>query len=203
MKIYCDLTDNDGEFIVKISRKIVTDYLNNQSFEFDESFKENFSFNSGVFVTLMKQNDLRGCIGYPISDREFHSTLEDSAIAAATKDPRFPPLTKDELSEVNFEVTILSEPEIISVNDPMEYPSKIKIGRDGLIIKRSFYSGLLLPQVPIEYGWNEKQFLEQTCQKAGLEKNCWLSKDVTIEKFQGIVFAEESPNGRVVRKLSS
>ncbi|KAF6243593.1 TIGR00296 family protein [Nitrosopumilus sp. b1] len=201
MKRYTDLTDDDGELIVKASRKIVTHYLNNESFEFDDSFKKKFSFISGIFVTLMKQNDLRGCIGYPISDKELYTTLEDSAVAAATKDPRFPPLTKEELTEINFEVTILSEPEKISVNNPKEYPSKINIGKDGLIIKSSFSSGLLLPQVPIEYGWNEEEFLEHTCQKAGLEKNSWLSKDVTIEKFQGIVFAEESPNGKVVRKL--
>ena len=201
MKRYTDLTDDDGELIVKTSRKIVTHYLNNESFEFDDNFKMKFSFISGIFVTLMKQNDLRGCIGYPISDKELYTTLEDSAVAAATKDPRFPPLTKEELTEINFEVTILSEPEKISVNDPKEYPSKINIGKDGLIIKSSFSSGLLLPQVPIEYGWNEEEFLGHTCQKAGLEKNSWLSKDVTIEKFQGIVFAEESPNGKVIRKL--
>ena len=201
MKRYSDLTDHDGESIVKASRKIVTQYLDNEPFEFDDGFKKEFSFISGIFVTVMKQNDLRGCIGYPIYDKELYATLEDSAIAAATKDPRFPPLTKEELSEVNFEVTILSTPEKISVNDPKEYPSKIKIGKDGLIIKRTFSSGLLLPQVPIEYGWNEEQFLEHTCQKAGLEKNSWLSKDVIIEKFQGIVFAEENPNGVVVRKL--
>ena len=78
--------------------------------------------------------------------------------------------------------------------------SKIKVGRDGLIIKHGFYSGLLLPQVPVEYGWNEEEFLEYTCEKAGLPKNYWKNPDTEIQKFEGIVFKEEKPNGVVIRE---
>jgi len=90
------------------------------------------------------------------------------------------------------------------VSDPLEYPSKIKVGRDGLIVKSGFNSGLLLPQVPKEYGWNEEEFLGHTCEKAGLAKDYWKKKETKILKFEGIVFAEQSPGGSVLReKLDS
>ena len=99
-----------------------------------------------------------------------------------------------------FEVTVLTPPMEIDVSDPMEYLTKIKVGRDGLIIRHSFYSGLLLPQVPGEYGWNVEEFLQHACHKAGLEKDFWKSGKAKIEKFEGIVFKEEIPNGEVVRE---
>ena len=98
----------------------------------------------------------------------------------------------DELSDIVFEVTVLTPPVEIIVTDPMEYLEKIKVGRDGLIIKHSFSSGLLLPQVPAEYGWNVEEFLQHTCEKAGLEKNTWKNEKVKIEKFEGIVYKEET-----------
>ena len=101
---------------------------------------------------------------------------------------------------VNTEVTVLTPPEKIHVSDPIEYVSNIKVGRDGLIVKHGSQSGLLLPQVPIEYGWNEEDFLSHTCEKAGLPRECWKEKETQIQKFEGIVFKEEMPNGKVVRE---
>lgn len=195
-----NVSDTDGEVLVKTSRKIVTEFLKNKNkIMLDSEFESKFSFPSGVFVTLNKNNELRGCIGYPLPDQKLSKALFDASLAAALDDPRFNSVQEDELDEIIFEVTILTPPKEIKVNNTTEYPSKIKIGRDGLIVKHSFYSGLLLPQVPVEYNWNEIEFLENTCLKAGLEKNFWKKDNVTILKFEGIVFKEEQPKGKVVK----
>jgi uncharacterized protein (TIGR00296 family) len=133
-------------------------------------------------------------------DKKLSRAIVDGAIAAATEDPRFSPVTMKELDSIVFEVTVLTPPVEIDVSDPMEYLSKIKVGRDGLIIRHSFSSGLLLPQVPVEYGWNVEEFLQHTCEKAGLVRDTWKNESVKIEKFEGIIFKEETPNGIVVRE---
>jgi len=195
------LSDSDGAVLVKISRKAVTEFLSNgNKIKLEPEFEKKFSFNSGVFVTLNKTGGLRGCIGFPMPVKKLSRAIVDGAIAAATEDPRFPPVTIKELGDIVFEVTVLTQPIEIDVSDPAEYLSKIKVGRDGLIISHSFYSGLLLPQVPGEYGWNEEEFLQHTCLKAGLVKDFWKSGEAKIEKFEGIVFKEEIPNGKVVRE---
>ena len=202
MKDYNNLSNDDGHILVKTARIIVTEYLKNGTKpKLEKEFKNNFSFKSGVFVTLNTTLGLRGCIGYPLPDKSLFDALEDAAISAATKDPRFPAVKSKELDSITFEVTILTPPEKIVVSKPEEYLSKIKVGRDGLIVKHGFYSGLLLPQVPIEYGWNEKEFLEYTCEKAGLPKNYWKNSETEIQKFEGIVFKEENPNGIVIREM--
>ncbi len=201
MKDYNELSDTDGESLVKTARAVVSEYLkNNNRLKLDKNFESNYSFNSGVFVTLNNPTGLRGCIGFPLPDKKLFNALKDASIAAATEDPRFSPVRIDELDEITFEVTVLTPPEEITVENPLEYPSQIKVGRDGLIVKHSFYSGLLLPQVPIEYGWTEEEFLEHTCEKAGIPKDYWKKKETKILKFEGIVFKEESPNGKVIRE---
>ncbi|MEK6980154.1 MAG: TIGR00296 family protein [Thermoproteota archaeon] len=202
MKDYNNLSNDDGHTLVKTARMIVTQYLKNGTKpKLEKEFTDNFSFKSGVFVTLNTTLGLRGCIGYPLPDKSLFDALEDAAISAATKDPRFPAVKSKELDSITFEVTILTPPKKVVVSKPEEYLSKIKVGRDGLIVKHGFYSGLLLPQVPIEYGWNEKEFLEYTCEKAGLPKNYWKNSETEIQKFEGIVFKEENPNGIVIREM--
>ncbi len=200
MKDYSNLSDSDGEMLVKMARAVVTEYLKTKNkMKLDQDFEEIFSANAGVFVTINHQSNLRGCIGYPLPDKKLYNALQDAAISAATDDPRFPSVTFEELDQITFEVTVLTPPQEIEVSDPQEYPSKIKVGRDGLIVKSGFNSGLLLPQVPIEYSWNEEEFLGHTCEKAGLSKEEWMKKDTEILKFEGIVFKEQSPGGSVVR----
>ena len=205
MKDYSNLSDSDGEMLVKTARAVVTEFLKTKNkMKLDKDFEESFSSNAGVFVTLNHQSNLRGCIGYPLPDKKLYNALEEAAISAATEDPRFPSVAFEELDQITFEVTVLTPPQEIEVLDPQEYPSKIKVGRDGLIVKSGFNSGLLLPQVPKEYGWNEEEFLGHTCEKAGLAKDYWKKKETKILKFEGIVFAEQSPGGSVVReKLDS
>ena len=201
MKDYNNLSIEDGTLIVKTARNVVTKYLNtNSKPNLEKRFQEDFSFNSGVFVTLNNPLGLRGCIGYPLPDKKLFNALEEAAIAAAIEDPRFPPVKSEELKSIKFEVTILTPPETIFVDKPEEYLSKIKVGRDGLIVRNGFNSGLLLPQVPVEYNWNEKEFLEYTCEKAGLPKDYWKNPDTEIQKFEGIVFKEIKPNGQVIQE---
>ncbi len=201
MTDYKQLTDSDGERLVKTARAVVAEFLKNKNkLKLDSEFEESFSANAGVFVTLNLQSNLRGCIGFALPDKKLYNALEDAAIAAATEDPRFPPVTSEELDQITFEVTVLTPPQEIKVEVPSEYPSKIKVGRDGLIVKSGFNSGLLLPQVPIEYGWNEEEFLGYTCEKAGLAKDFWKKKETKILKFEGIVFKEFSPSGSIARE---
>ena len=201
MKDNVNISEKDGQILVKTARMVVTDYLKNGSkTKLGKKFQEDFSFNSGVFVTLNNPLGLRGCIGYPLPDKKLFNALEEAAISAATEDPRFPPVKFEELDSITFEVTVLTPPTKIEVSNSQEYLSKIKIGQDGLIVKYGYNSGLLLPQVPVEYGWNEKEFLEYTCEKAGLPKEYWQKEDVEILKFEGIVFKEKDPNGEIIQE---
>jgi len=195
------LSDSDGVFLVKTARKAVTEFLSNGNrMKLESDLEEKFSFNSGVFVTLNNPNGLRGCIGFPMPDKKLSHAIIEGAIAAATEDPRFPSVKTNELNDIVFEVTVLTPPVEIDVSDPTEYLEKIKVGRDGLIIRHSFSSGLLLPQVPVEYGWNVEEFLQHTCEKAGLSRDTWKNESVKIEKFEGIIFKEETPNGVIARE---
>ncbi len=196
-----EFSDSDGELLVKTARKIVTEYLEkNEKIELDQEFKSKFSFESGVFVTINNLQGLRGCIGFPLPQKKLFNALADASLAAATEDPRFSPVKKEELNEIVFEVTVLSPPVKIQVSNPLDYPTKIKVGTDGLIIKYDYSSGLLLPQVPVEYGWGEKEFLNNTCEKAGLAADTWKDPKTEVLKFEGIIYKEEKPNGNVVRK---
>ncbi len=193
-----DLSDQDGESLVQEARKIATEFIKTRrKLQLDEKSKAKFAFEAGIFVTLNSKNDLRGCIGFPTPQR-LDKALPEAVIAAATQDPRFPPVTPDELDDITFEVTILTPPQE-RLGDPLQLPQKIKVGRDGLIVRYGHHSGLLLPQVPVEYGWSEREFLEHTCQKAGLPKDSWMEKQAKIFSFEGIIFKEEIPHGKVVR----
>lgn len=137
------------------------------------------------------------------SKKKLSEGLVDAAISAATQDPRFPPVNIDELDQIIFEVTVLTPPIEIKVDDPMEYLSIIKVGRDGLIVENAYTSGLLLPQVPTEYDWNVEEFLCHTCEKAGLDRDAWKDKTTKMSRFEGVIFKEESPNGIIVRESSN
>ena len=141
--------------------------------------------NRGLFVTLHKKGDLRGCIGYVQAYKPLIDTVREMAVAAAQRDPRFTPVEADELVDMDIELSVLSPlREIVDVAD-------IKVGTHGLYIKKGPYTGLLLPQVAVEYKWDREQFLEQTCQKAGLPHQAWKEKDTTIMIFSAQVFGEE------------
>lgn len=201
MSYYKKLTEYDGEELVKTARLVVAEFLTNKNKKkLSQDFQSKFSFKSGVFVTLNDRSGLRGCIGFPLPQKRLCDALVDAAIAAATEDPRFSEVNPTELDEITFEVTVLTPPVKIKVSDPSEYPAQIKVGRDGLIIKHDGYSGLLLPQVPVEYGWTEEEFLCHACEKAGLPRDIWKDLETQVLRFEGIIFNEETPNGNVTQQ---
>ena len=185
-----EISDSDGKELVMMARKAVSQYLRDNSKISDSEFDSKFYFSSGVFVTINKKDSLRGCIGYPLPVKKLSEGLIDAAISAATRDNRFSPVQSDELDDIAFEVTVLTPPEEIRASQPEEYLSSIQVGKDGLIVENKYTSGLLLPQVPLEYGWDAREFLEYTCQKAGLPKDAWKDKATKVLKFQGIIFKE-------------
>jgi uncharacterized protein (TIGR00296 family) len=192
----------DGKFAVKMARQIIEDYLKGDDsgkFKVPDKFKRK----SGVFVTLhtYPDNNLRGCIGFPEPHFKLYQAITDAAISAATRDPRFPKVSPKEMKKMVVEVSLLTPPELIKVKDTKEYLKKIKIGRDGLIVERAFYRGLLLPQVPVEWNWDVETFLEHTCNKAGLPSEAWKDKTVKFFSFQAKVFSEKKPNGKIFEKM--
>lgn len=199
-----ELTQQEGEFLVNLARSTVKVYLENgKTNQPPKDTPQKLFQQCGVFVTINTlragEKELRGCIGYPYPTSPLVKAVIDSAINAATQDPRFESLSPEELDKVVFEVSVLTPPELVETTNPKEYMSKIKVGEDGLIIERGFRKGLLLPQVPIEWGWCEEEFLCQCCMKAGLPPDVWLTKDAKIYKFRAIIFEEESPSGKVKR----
>jgi AmmeMemoRadiSam system protein B/AmmeMemoRadiSam system protein A len=139
----------------------------------------------GAFVTLHKHGQLRGCIGYIIGIKPLYQTVQEVAEAAALRDPRFPAVTPEELADLDYEISALSVPRTITdVNE-------IQVGVHGIIMRRGYHQGLLLPQVATEYGWDSKTFLEHTCMKAGLPTDAWQDEDTEIQIFSAEVFDEE------------
>jgi uncharacterized protein (TIGR00296 family) len=200
-----ELNSDEGKFLVELARNAVKEYLKTgKHIPPPENTPKKMLKECGVFVTINKlahgEKQLRGCIGYPYPIAPLVEAVIDSAINAATQDPRFPSLSNKELEEVVFEVSVLTPPELIETNNPKEYISKFKVGEHGLIVERGGFKGLLLPQVPVEWNWCEEEFLCQCCMKAGLPPDTWLEKGTKIYRFKGIIFEEESPQGVVKRK---
>ncbi len=183
---------SDKKILLRLARESIRTYFTGEKPEVKET--EKFKEKQGVFVTLHKDNDLRGCIGFPSPVYSLNTAIIEAARSAAFHDPRFPPLTERELNEIKIEISVLTVPKEIKISHPNEYKNKIKIGEDGLIIKGKYGSGLLLPQVATEQGFNVEQFLNCLCQKAGIGFNDWKNPDNKIEKFQAIIFNEKELN---------
>lgn len=139
----------------------------------------------GVFVTLHKEGDLRGCIGYIQAIQPLFQAVEEMALSAAFGDPRFPPVRAEELPHVEVEISVLTP--LRRVQDP----SQIQVGQHGLFIVRGGFSGLLLPQVATECGWDRTTFLEHTCRKAGLPPDAWCDPRAEIYIFSAEIFNEK------------
>jgi uncharacterized protein (TIGR00296 family) len=190
----------EGAELVRLARTAVEKYLQESTIIKSERDTQE---KAGVFVTLnyvttTKKEYLRGCIGFPLPERPLYQGVVEAAIAAATEDPRFPPLDIQELDNILFEISILTPPERITVS-PADYGKEIEIGRDGLILQWRFGSGLLLPQVPVELKWDVEQYLANICYKAGAPPDVWLDPSSKLFKFQATVFKEVEPKGEVIR----
>lgn len=203
-----ELDESEGKFLVKLARDAVKEYLRTgKHLKPPTNVHKKFFEHCGVFVTINRlrngEKQLRGCIGYPYPTHPLVEAVIDSAINAAAQDPRFSPISKNELNEVVFEVSVLTPPELMEVSKPEEYLKQLKVGEHGLIVEKGFFKGLLLPQVPVEWNWCEEEFLCQCCLKAGLPPDSWLTKGTRIYKFEAIIFEEETPEGAVKRKTLS
>jgi hypothetical protein len=194
-------TLEDGKSAVNIARTAIEHHIQNQDVP-EMEVPKHFMDKSGVFVTLNRYPDhtLRGCIGYPEPQFPLVDALIDAAKSASTRDPRFPPINTKELKKIVIEVSILTPPKLLKAKKPADYKDQITIGQDGLIIEKGFNRGLLLPQVPVEWKWNVRDFLSQTCMKAGLMSDCWFDKETKVFKFSAEIFTETKPKGKVIRK---
>jgi uncharacterized protein (TIGR00296 family) len=196
------LTETEGRAAVKLARKTIESFLSGGEFPKSQDLGIDlspvFGENRGVFVTLTEEGLLRGCIGHPYPDSTLKEAIMDSAISAATSDPRFPPVEEEELKNIVVEVTILTQPEKINAA-PEDLPDKVVIGKHGLIVKKGYYQGLLLPQVAPENNMDSIDFLSHTCMKAGLSPDAWV-KGAEVYCFEGQIFKEKEPEGEVIEE---
>ena len=196
------LTETEGRAAVKLARKTIETFLSEGKLsghqESGRDLSPVFGENRGVFVTLTEDGLLRGCIGHPYPDSTLKEAILDSAVSAATRDPRFPPVGKEELNSIVVEVTILTQPEKINV-PPKDLPDNVEIGKHGLIVKQGYYQGLLLPQVAPENNMDAIDFLSHTCMKAGLSPDAWVN-GAEVYRFEGQIFKETEPEGEVIEE---
>lgn len=197
-------SDSDGEKAVRAARIVIENYISGRNIP-KLDLPKDFDKNGGVFVTLKTypERDLRGCIGFPEPILPLKNALIEAAIDAATRDPRFFPVSPNEMDSIVVEVSLLTPPEPIFVSSPSELPGRVKVGEDGLIAERGWARGLLLPQVPVELNWDATEFLRETCYKAGLEMDAWKDPATKFFKFQAEVFGEEHPKGKITREILS
>jgi hypothetical protein len=192
------LSLKQGALLVKAARKSIEYALVSGTF-LNEAAKDRALLEKrGVFVTLKSfpENRLRGCIGIPYPAKPLWQGVIEMAAQAALNDPRFEPVKAGELGGIVIEVSVLTRPEEIT-GLRKDFPKKLEIGKDGLVVKRSGLSGLLLPQVAIEQNWDAETFLSQCCLKAGLMQSMWQSKETAVFRFQAQVFSETEPKGSV------
>lgn len=195
-----DLTFEEGTKLVRLARTAVESYLKNGKIIISTN-KSNKK--AGIFVTLYQidsgnsEKKLRGCIGHIIPSGNIDDTVISAAINAATKDPRFIALDQEELDNVIFEVSVLTKPTLIQLDNTEAFQSEIVIGRDGLLIESKYGSGLFLPQVPVEQKWTIAEYLTNLCYKAGAPVDAWKLPDSKLYKFRTIVFSEKLPNREI------
>ncbi|NOY08460.1 MAG: AmmeMemoRadiSam system protein A [Spirochaetes bacterium] len=179
-----NLSDTEKKILLVIARETIKEHLTGKKGNYPAP-TDKLMTKCGAFVTLHIQGRLRGCIGYVVPIKPLYETVKDVAVSSAFHDPRFPPLGPEEFDSIEIEISALSP--LKRVTDINE----IKVGKHGIMIKRGFSSGLLLPQVAEEQNWDLEMFLTNTCYKAGLDGNCWKQKDTEIEIFSAIVFNEK------------
>ena len=194
------LTLEEGKFLVRLARNAIESYLRTGEKIQTPKVPARMREPRGVFVTLTYRGGLRGCIGHPLPRMPLVEATIDAAISSAAADPRFPRVEPREMRGIKIEVSVLTQPELMRVKDPRDYPKRIEIGKHGLVVEWAGLAGLLLPQVPVEWKWDAEEFLSQTCMKAGLSPNHWLRENVRISRFSAQVFSEVEPGGEVVER---
>jgi len=178
------LTKKEQRDLLKIARDTITSYVGSGTIPAVDTASRGLNLQSGCFVTIKQHGQLRGCIGNFVSDKPLYRLVQEMAVSAATRDPRFYPMKQPDLDSFELEISVLSPLELISSVD------EIKVGTHGLYLVKNGSRGVLLPQVATEYGWDRDTFLRHTCLKAGLPENAW-QKDCQIYIFSALVFGEQ------------
>lgn len=178
------LTDDEKRELCRIARATLREYMRTERIPPGKPHRESLVANAGVFVSLHKGEALRGCIGTQEETTPLYKTIQNMAVAAATRDPRFERVTADELDELTIELSVLGDRRAVSG------PDDIEIGRDGLFIRAQGKQGLLLPQVASDNSWSAEAFLQGVCKKANLPEDAWKGDDAVIESFTAQVFSE-------------
>ena len=195
-----EISIQEGTELVRLARTSVEAYIKNKKIF---SIEKNSNKKAGVFVTLYyinKTNDeknLRGCIGSVFPTQNIYHSVIAAAINAATEDPRFIAINEKELDDVIFEVSVLTKPSLIQLDNTDASLSKVVIGRDGLMLESRNGSGLLLPQVPVEQKWNVRDYLSNLCYKSGAPSDAWLLPDSKLYTFCSLIFREKLPNREI------
>ncbi len=178
------LNEDERAFLLNLARDVISATATGEIPRSPEYFSGTLSTNLGVFVTLHKSGELRGCIGFVEGLRPLQDAVIEMAQSAAFNDPRFAPVSSEELDDLELEISVLSPiEELIDIDE-------IEIGKHGLIIEQGFYKGLLLPQVATENFWDKTEFLQHTCRKAGLPIDAWQNEKTKISAFSAEIFSE-------------
>ncbi len=177
-------TAADRKALMALAKQAVSAAANGETFDPGAPVSAILKKKGAAFVTLKKGGNLRGCIGHVIARVPLFQCVADVARSATIHDTRFSPVRPDELEDLSYEISVLTPPEPTT-------PDQVVVGRDGLIMSRGGRSGLLLPQVPVEWSWSREEFLASTCRKAGLPLDCWRDPETTIESFRAIVWGED------------
>ncbi len=177
------LNQSDQELLLQIARRTVEQYVQEGTVPEIEVNSPALKQIGASFVTLKKDGRLRGCIGHIIARVPLYRCVQEMAVAACSQDRRFPPVRPRELSQLEYEISVLSP--LKEINNI----SEIEVGRDGLYLRKEGFSGLLLPQVATEQGWNRDEFLMHTCRKAGLPTDAWRS-GAELYRFQAQIFSD-------------
>lgn len=185
------LTDKDRNALLKLARSAIEAALvKGRRVERPKDISPALREKRGCFVTLHKNRLLRGCIGIIEPVKSLVSGVEENALNAAFKDTRFPPLTRDELSAIFIEISVLTMPKILDFKDGKDLKEKLKPGVHGVILSQEGCEATFLPQV-WEQLPDKKDFLEHLCQKGGMEKKCWQDRRTTVKIYEAECFSEE------------
>lgn len=190
-----NLTDEEKLELLRIARRSITSVVNGWGLPEVEPKTENLKTPCGAFVTLTINDNLRGCIGYVEPVKSLAEAVNEVAAKSAVEDPRFPPVEPDEVDKLEIEISVLSPLKLVKSID------EIKVGEHGIMIKKGWRRGLLLPQVAIEHNLTKEEFLEHTCLKAGLYPDCWKDKNTEIYVFTAVIFKESDFKQKIEENL--
>jgi AmmeMemoRadiSam system protein A len=179
------LSDGDKRELLRIARRSIESVVRGRGVPIPKTTSQVLQEPCGAFVTITERGQLRGCIGYTEVAKPLAEVVSEVAAKAALDDPRFPPVSEDELEQISIDISVLSPLEKVSDLE------KIEVGKHGLLLEHGYFRGLLLPQVALEYKWDRETFLQNTARKAGLPSDAWKDKNTTLYSFTAEVFSEE------------